>query len=73
MKLVEQQMLLQAALEQVDLLEMTDKGLLHAEYDEIRGRIQNNAATDDDIKALEALASPRLITVWFNAWYVGTC
>lgn len=68
MKLVEEQMLLQAALDQVDVMELTDAGLLHAEYMEIRERIHHQEATEDDRRSLQALASPRLMTVWFNAW-----
>jgi hypothetical protein len=68
MKLVEEQMLLQAAMDQVDVMELTDDGLLHAEYKEIKGRIENHKATDADRRLLQALASPRLMTVWFNAW-----
>jgi hypothetical protein len=68
MKLVEEQMLLQAALDQVDVMELTHQGPLHAEYMEIRGRIRNQGATEADRRALQALASPRLMIVWFNAW-----
>lgn len=68
MKLVEEQMLLQAALNQLDVMELTDDGLLHAEYVKIRERIEKHKATQDDRRALQALASPQLMTVWFNAW-----
>lgn len=83
MKLVEQEMVLQAARDQVDAMEPplqpppTEQptptlGSLHIQYDALEETLNSDTASEAERTAarakLAALASPRLMTVWFNAW-----
>lgn len=68
MQLVEQEILLQAAFYQVETMERIDEGVLHTQFTEIVQRLEAYKANDKDLAMIEALASPRLLTVWFNAW-----
>jgi len=68
MKLVEVSMLLEAAEAQVDSMEPGGQGVLHEQYESLREKVDAYTATDEDMASLRALASPRLMTVSFNAW-----
>ncbi|WIA39860.1 hypothetical protein OEZ86_013307 [Tetradesmus obliquus] len=70
MKLVEAEMLLRAAKEQCDCMEPAGQGPLHKRCSELRDK-HNKPASElsaDEWQHLQALASPRLLTVWFNSW-----
>lgn len=63
-------MLLRAAEEQCDCMEPAGQGPLHKRYSELRDKHNKPAAelSADEWQHLQALASPRLLTVWFNSW-----
>lgn len=69
MQLVETEMLLTSALEQLDAWEQGE-GELHMRYKAILAKHKDpkQQLSDADLQALQALASPRLLTVWFNSW-----
>lgn len=73
MQLVETEMLLAAASEQLDVWEPVE-GELHMRYNAILAKHKpgfegaKQQLSDADLQALQALASPRLLTVWFNSW-----
>jgi hypothetical protein len=71
MQLVETEMLLAAAAEQLQAWGHVE-GEVHARYMAIREKHTKPELqlSHEDMKALQALASPRLLTVWFNSWYV---
>lgn len=72
MRLVEQEMLLQAAMEQVDAMESPPYGVLHVRFHKSEEVLSSKSATAAEQESarqeLAALASRRLMTVWFNAW-----
>jgi len=74
MKLVEAEMLMAAARQQLLLLEpggdREPKGPLHKLYEQLLGAAGLKELKADDWKRLQALASPRLLTVWLNSWWV---
>jgi hypothetical protein len=73
MKLIEVEMLLAAAHEQLQDME-DPAGPLHREFAKLEAKHRQSKAhqelSADDLERLQALASPRLITIWFNSWYV---
>ena len=71
LRLVEQELLLQAAFAQVEAMEARSYGILHTKFYELDAKLVEGAGAlpnSDERELIAALASPRLLTVWFNAW-----
>jgi len=73
MRLIEAEMLMQAAQQQLRQVERggsssNPKGPLHQDYEELLDSDSLKDLTADQLGSLRALASPRLLTVWFNSW-----
>jgi hypothetical protein len=71
MRLVEQELLLQAAFAQVEAMEERCYGILHTKFYELDAKLVQGAGLmpdSDEREMVAALVSPRLLTVWFNAW-----
>lgn len=66
-------MLFTAAVKQLEDME-GPTGPLHEELEKLKDKHRQGIAKQelsaDDLRHLQALASPRLLTVWFNSWYV---
>ena len=73
MKLVEAEMLLLAAGKQLHDMGPNAAGSLHDEYMTLIKKLRNKEHGGKELsphewQRLQALASPRLLTVWFNSW-----
>lgn len=73
MKFVEAEMLLEAAWRQLEVIkkqqhppELLER--LYKRYTRLLDRHAAEGLSADDWTQLKALASPQLLTVWFNSW-----